>query len=219
MPTAPHKTPLNPKPPGGTKSRAGHSKLSAREDSAQRTPPASPPPNWAERITPPAAWAERSPTKTTCGNHLPLACPPSCWAGRITSSAAWPRRASLHPNNSPILLTKTKTLQEEDAAPRQPLGGQLHLSAALPPPANIPMKTREAHTVCRTLTASAAPLPSGNARRAAPSRWAGRTITLPAVWAETSYKNSYKIDVHEPPTAWRAVAFFRRLCRRPPTFQ
>ncbi len=53
------------------------------------------------------------------------------------------------------------------------------------PPANISMKWREAHTACRTLTVSAAPLPSGNARRVPPSRWAGRTITLPAAWAET----------------------------------
>ncbi len=186
MTPAPHTTPLNPKPPVGTKSRVGHSKLSAPEDGAQRPSLASPPPNWAERITLSATWTERSLTKKTGGNHLPLACLPSCWAGRITSSATRLRRASLHPNNSPILRTKTKTLQEEDAAPRQPLGGQLHLSAALPPPANIPMKTREVHTSCRTLTASAAPLPSGNARRAAPSCCAGRTITLPAAWAETS---------------------------------
>ena len=181
MPTAPHKTPLSPKPPARTKLRVGHSKLSAHEGSAQRPPLASRPPNWGERITPPVPWTERSLTKTTCGIHITLACPPSCWAGRITPSAVWLRRTSLHPNNSPILRTKTKTLQkEEGAAPRQPLGEQLHLSAALPPRTNIPMKMREAHTACRTLTASAAPLPSGNARRAAPSSWAGRTNTLPA---------------------------------------
>ena len=118
-----HKTPLNPKPPAGTKLRVGHSKLSAREDHAQRQPLAGPPANWAERIT---------------------------------LSTAWLQRANPLASNSPILRTIPKILEPDGHYP--PLGGQLHVSAAQPPPANIPMKMRKAPTACRTRRAAARPV-------------------------------------------------------------
>ena len=111
MPTAPDKTPLHPKPPVGTKSRVGHSKLSASKNGAQ------------------------------C---QPLASPPSCRAERITLSAAWLQRANPLANNSPMPGTSPKNLEADGHYP--PLGGQLHVSAALPPPANIQMKLRKAPT-------------------------------------------------------------------------
>ena len=43
MTATPHKTPLNPKPPARTKSRVGHSKLSASRNGAQRRPLANSP--------------------------------------------------------------------------------------------------------------------------------------------------------------------------------
>ena len=96
MTPTPHKTPLNPKPPARTKSRVGHSKLSASRNGAQRRPLANSPSICAGRTTPlSAAWAETSFTKATVSNHPPL-------------------------------------------------GGQLHLSAAQPPPANIQIKLRKA---------------------------------------------------------------------------
>jgi hypothetical protein len=63
----------------------------------------------------------------------------------LTLSAAWAETSFTRKTNANHL----------------PLGGELHVSAALPPPANIPIKLREAHTACRTFTVSAAWLPSG----------------------------------------------------------
>jgi hypothetical protein len=66
----------------------------------------------------------------------------------LTLSAAWAETSFTRKTNANHL----------------PLGGELHVSAALPPPANISIKLREAHTACRTFTVSAAWLPSGTQR-------------------------------------------------------
>jgi hypothetical protein len=143
MPTAPDKTPLDPKPPVGTKSRIGHSKLSARKNSALRPP---------------------------------LAKPPSCRAERITLSIAWLQRANPLANNSPMLRTSPKILEADGHY--LPLGGQLHVSAAQPPPANIPMKMRKAPTTVPDRYSVGSSLPSGTPAAVRPATAAGAAEIL-----------------------------------------
>jgi hypothetical protein len=89
----------------------------------------------------------------------PLASPPSCRAERITLSAAWLQRANPLANNSPMPGTSPKNLEADGHYP--PLGGQLHVSAALPPPAIIQMKLRKAPTTVPDSYSVGSSLPSG----------------------------------------------------------
>jgi hypothetical protein len=120
MPPAPHKTPLDPRPPAGTKLPVGHSKLSAPKNSAQRPPLASPPSCRAERITLSIAWLQRanplannSPMLRTSpkiheadGHYLPLA--GSCMFRRLSRRPpAFQRRCAKRlPLASPAVLLR-----------------------------------------------------------------------------------------------------------------
>jgi hypothetical protein len=105
----------------------------------------------------------------------PLASPPSCRAERITLSTAWLQRANPLANNSPILRTSPKILEADGHYP--PLGRHLHVSAAQPPPANIPMKLRKAPTTVPDSYSVGSSLPSGTPAAVRPAT-AGRAAEI-----------------------------------------
>jgi hypothetical protein len=59
-----------------------------------------------------------------------------------------------------------------------PLGGQLHVSAAQPPPANIPMKMRKAPTTVPDRYSVGSSLPSGTPAAVRPATAAGAAEIL-----------------------------------------
>jgi hypothetical protein len=220
MTPAPHKTPLNPRPPAGTKLPVGHSKLRAPEGGALRPPLASPPSCRAKRITLSTAWLQRanplannSPMLRTGpkileadGHYLPLggqlhvsaAQPPPAviqMKMRKASAACPARRAAARPvlgsARSPGRKISTKTT----CTNHPPHGGQLHVSAAQPPPANIQMKMRKAPTACPARRAAARPVLH-------PARSLGRKISTKTTRANHPLLGGQlQVSAAQPPPA------------------
>jgi hypothetical protein len=90
-------------------------------------------------------------------------------------STARLQRANPLANNSPILRTSPKILEADGHYP--PLGGQLHVSAAQPPPANIQMKMRKAPTAVPDSYSVGSSLPSGTPAAVRPAT-AGRAAEI-----------------------------------------